>query len=444
LSNVRPLLPRLIVNGTFIRDFLAADAPCFALGVVEERKQQFGFLALRPDVPIPDHATQDGFRLGHSLLGTSTYEVVHFAFEFYGFTTYNVLVNPNNLVVRTILKIMVERPDYFIFVLNASGSATAFRAALDQDDLAGLKANLPRILRSTTTDPQYQGAVAQFHQHSTLPGRLAPWVCRDNRTYLDLTQDRVELTPRANSGARESRNPSDSADQSEEPNWQPLSMLPTIAMILNEEMAGTEEQLTSLQQARGHAAVLDDDLIHRVQVLYSEQLEFIPLHREQLAQWRTASPSKAQRKVITRLTAQLDRHEAVLKDILALAKGLEAETLDAILRMEEGELGLAMFEGRMPLPDGAPPTEALRVRELRAIAAVLDARTADLEEEGIRHLDLLAHMAPQMPMFWRLMKISKGNELSDLGEEYPGFYRFAKLLELVATGIKSGDIQVPR
>ena len=43
---------------------------------------------------------------------------------------------------------MVERPDYFIFVLNASGSATAFRAALDQDDLAGLKPNLLRILRS--------------------------------------------------------------------------------------------------------------------------------------------------------------------------------------------------------------------------------------------------------------------------------------------------------
>src|ERR1035437_7757085 len=81
MSNVHPLLPRLIVNGTFINDFLAAAAPCFALGVVEERKQQYGFLAIRPDVPIPDHATQAGFRLGHSLIGTSEYEVVLFTFE---------------------------------------------------------------------------------------------------------------------------------------------------------------------------------------------------------------------------------------------------------------------------------------------------------------------------------------------------------------------------
>lgn len=221
MSNVRPLLPRLIVNGTFISAFLAASAPCFALGVVEERKQQYGFLALRPDVPIPDHATQGGFRLGHSLLGTSKYEVAHFAFELYGFTTYNVLVSPNNPVVQAILTIMVERPDYFIFVLNATGSATAFRAAFDQDDLAGLKANLPRILHSTTTDIHYQEAVAQFRKHSTLPGRLAHWVCRDNLAYLDLSQDRLELSPRASSGASESRNPSGSVERSEEPNWHP-------------------------------------------------------------------------------------------------------------------------------------------------------------------------------------------------------------------------------
>ena len=33
---------------------------------------------------------------GHSLLGTAAYEVIHFAFMFYGFVTYNVLINPNN------------------------------------------------------------------------------------------------------------------------------------------------------------------------------------------------------------------------------------------------------------------------------------------------------------------------------------------------------------
>ena len=39
-----------------MREFIAADAPCFALGMVEERKRQCGFVALRPDKVIPPGA----------------------------------------------------------------------------------------------------------------------------------------------------------------------------------------------------------------------------------------------------------------------------------------------------------------------------------------------------------------------------------------------------
>jgi hypothetical protein len=45
VSNVTRLLPTLAVNGQLTRDFLAAPAPCFTLGVVEERRQPRGFLA---------------------------------------------------------------------------------------------------------------------------------------------------------------------------------------------------------------------------------------------------------------------------------------------------------------------------------------------------------------------------------------------------------------
>ena len=48
MSNIYHLLPRLIVNSRFIDEFISAQAPCFALGLVEERKQTCGFLALRP------------------------------------------------------------------------------------------------------------------------------------------------------------------------------------------------------------------------------------------------------------------------------------------------------------------------------------------------------------------------------------------------------------
>jgi hypothetical protein len=41
MSNISPLLPRLTVNSRFIDEFLAAEAPCCALGLVEERKQTY-------------------------------------------------------------------------------------------------------------------------------------------------------------------------------------------------------------------------------------------------------------------------------------------------------------------------------------------------------------------------------------------------------------------
>ena len=104
MRNVYPLLPKLTVNRQFIHDFVAARTPCFALSMIEERKQKLALLALRPREIIPPEIMEPGFNFGNSLLGNDHFEVVHFAFEFYGFGTYNVLVNPNNPLVLTVLR----------------------------------------------------------------------------------------------------------------------------------------------------------------------------------------------------------------------------------------------------------------------------------------------------------------------------------------------------
>jgi hypothetical protein len=159
-----------------------------ALGLVEERKQECGFLALRPNKAIPEEITNIGFRFGHSLIGNAEFEVVHFAFEFYGFETYNVLINPNNQVTKTVLTKMVETGDYFFFAINPNDRVTAFRSEIGQEDLAGLKTNLQRIQSSRTTDTQYQKAVSMFERNPQPPGKLLDWVCRDNVEYLEFTK----------------------------------------------------------------------------------------------------------------------------------------------------------------------------------------------------------------------------------------------------------------
>jgi hypothetical protein len=93
-SNICRFVPKLTVNGQFMRDFMAEESPCFAIGLVEERKELCGFLALRPAEVIPPEISGLGFNFGHALLGTTEFEVIQFVFHFYGFETYNMLVNP--------------------------------------------------------------------------------------------------------------------------------------------------------------------------------------------------------------------------------------------------------------------------------------------------------------------------------------------------------------
>ncbi len=195
MSNVHALLPKLTVNGQLIRDFMAAPTPCFALGLVEERKRQRGFLALRPDEVIPPEISAGGFNFGHALLGTSGFEVIQFAFHFYRFETYNVLVNPNNRLVKAVLTRMVESGDYFFFAISPNQSVTAFRSEFGRENLAGLTDNMRRIQKSTTSETEYRTAVAHFSRHPNPPGQVLNWICRDNIDYLDLTLDRIEMSP---------------------------------------------------------------------------------------------------------------------------------------------------------------------------------------------------------------------------------------------------------
>ena len=189
------MLPVLTVNRSFMHDFMDAEPPCGALGLVEENGRQSGFVALHLDADIPSEVTARGFRLGHSLLGGDAFEVIHLAFAFYGFRTWNLLINPNNPLVQAVLTRMFEDEDYFFFALSSTGRATAFRSEMGQDVLFYVKAHLPRLRHSTTTETQYDLACLAFASNPTPPGTLLHWACRDNIEFLDLSTDRLELNP---------------------------------------------------------------------------------------------------------------------------------------------------------------------------------------------------------------------------------------------------------
>jgi len=195
MTNIYPLLPKLMLNKRFVQDFLDASEPCCAVGVIEERKQVSPLLALRPGVTLPDHVFVRGFEFGHSVLGDNNYEIVQFAFEFRGFATYHVLLNPNDPAVCEILRRMVEQRCYFIIAINPDQHVTTFRADVGEAVLTGLIDHLPRLMRSTTSGARYDKVLAQFRRRPEPPGHVLEWVCHGDRSYLDLTTNRMELTP---------------------------------------------------------------------------------------------------------------------------------------------------------------------------------------------------------------------------------------------------------
>lgn len=57
---------------------------------------------------------------------------------------------------------------------------------------------------------------------------------------------------------------------------------------------------------------------------------------------------------------------------------------------------------------------------------------------------LLVTIYDYMEAFQFVMNNTTSEEMDYLCQNYDGFYRFAKLLELMAQGISSGAIQVPK
>ena len=97
-------------------------------------------------------------------------------------------------------------------------------------------------------------------------------------------------------------------------------------------------------------------------------------------------------------------------------------------------MGEARRRGRLSVPE----TEAHR-----RVASRIDAKIRQLEARGLVEIEILPAMAADMPDFHRLMRTVPGPEMDALCAEFTGFYRFAKILETLASGIATGKVKVP-
>lgn len=195
MNNVHKFLNKLIFNQQYLADLMDEPAPCISLGIMKERKKEVGFILLRPEEEIPEIVTHQGFQLGNGILGISEDEcAIQLSFLFYDYGVYHGLVNPGNSVVKRTIELMIENNDYFFIVINPSQRAVTYRSELEQGNNLGIYDNLDIIKNAVTSNEMYETIYSIFKDDPTPPGKVIPWVCRED-VYSDLTNDIKVICP---------------------------------------------------------------------------------------------------------------------------------------------------------------------------------------------------------------------------------------------------------
>ena len=132
------------------------------------------------------------------------------------------------------------------------------------------------------------------------------------------------------------------------PQWQPLSMLPTLGPHIDGMLEADQEQYATLLEAKPKPHVLDNATVERVIRVFTTQRDDLALFDEQLRRWGLLHLTEAQRAEITRLKKQMARLRQVNTDMLTLAEELKKGTIETILDMDDAELGLRWLLGDLP------------------------------------------------------------------------------------------------
>jgi hypothetical protein len=135
-----------------------------------------------------------------------------------------------------------------------------------------------------------------------------------------------------------------------QPNWQPISALPTIASILDEMLDDALQQQANLQQAKARPYLLDDQTIERLRSAHSQQADDLWLLAEQLRRWQAQTLTAAQRDEVTRLSGQLEQLRLQIEAILSLADELKSGTIESLLGKSDLDIALDVLSGKLQLP----------------------------------------------------------------------------------------------
>lgn len=123
-------------------------------------------------------------------------------------------------------------------------------------------------------------------------------------------------------------------------NWQPLSMIPVIAEMVDDMLKSAEIQLTQLKQAEDNPYKLDDDIIEQILESYREQRELISVCLQQCQHWEKNKLNNKQKAWVSEIKELAEKLSITNHKIIKIAETLSGKTINTILGKSDLEIAL--------------------------------------------------------------------------------------------------------
>ena len=130
-------------------------------------------------------------------------------------------------------------------------------------------------------------------------------------------------------------------------NWQPISVLPTIASVIDAMLKDTEIQYQTLLEAKDKPYVLDDELVSRVIKVFKRQHNDLWLYEEQLSRWKRLTLHAHKEQEIQRLSNQVNRIKEITESILSLTDELKENTIEQVMKRDDIQIAIDFLSGKL-------------------------------------------------------------------------------------------------
>jgi len=125
----------------------------------------------------------------------------------------------------------------------------------------------------------------------------------------------------------------------QQPQWQPIGMLPTLARHIDGLLAADREQYKTLLEAKPKPYVLDGATVSLIISAFTTQKNDFWLFEEQLRQWQAGTLSDGQRRELTCLVEQMWLLHETNMQVLDLAKELQQGPIEKQMAKLNEQLG---------------------------------------------------------------------------------------------------------